>query len=271
MANDDIVDFEDEDGVDVAGAMQEAIRNVVRVEYDQTDLDFFFNQCEIKMGAAGVKKNYTKFQVLSEALPKKVIDEVKPLLRKKASDFPNKDAYKQLKKEVLRIFGPKPDAAIDRALSRTLTGLPSQLARAIAGDVCSRELDCPCCPAVVLSLWKRHLPGHVRAGISHYILTKNNFNEVLQRADDIFTSHAPSPSVAAVTATWTRRSQQSLTLSRKWQRPPEVVEVDAETAETVGVVVAEEAAAAAQGLAPQASPDILGPSTQTRKKKSKFA
>ena len=113
---------------------------------------------------------------------------MKKYLRKKEDEFPENNSYKLLKTEIMRIFGPKPEAAVDRALGRTLTGLPSSLARAIAEDICQNDLDCACCPAIVMALWKRHLADNVRAGIAHYTLSKDNFNEVLQRADDISNS-----------------------------------------------------------------------------------
>ena len=194
----EIVDFEDEDGADEAGAMQEACRNLQRLEFEENDLSFWFNQVEIKMSAVGVKKNYTKFQVLSTIIPKKVIDQCKPLLRKKASDFPNKDSYKQLKKTIIRIFGPRPEARMERALSRTLTGRPSDLARVLVNDVCLDDLQCRCCPDIILALWKRHLPGQVRAGIAHCSFNKDTFDSVVQLADDIFASNAPPASVAAI-------------------------------------------------------------------------
>ena len=100
------------------------------------------------MSAVGVRKQYTKFQVLSTILPKKVEDEMKALLVKSEAEFPAKDAYKQLKTEVLRIFGPKPEGAVERALSRVMVETPSQLARALVNDICKTQLKgCKCCPA----------------------------------------------------------------------------------------------------------------------------
>ena len=95
----------------------------------------FSNRVETRMGSAGVKKNFTKFQILSEILPTKVQEEVKSLLIKGEADFPDKNAYKLLKKEVLRIFGPRKQVAMERALGRVLVGLPSSLARALTNDI----------------------------------------------------------------------------------------------------------------------------------------
>ena len=64
-----VVNFEDENGVDDARALQEACRNAEKVQWEETDLQFYFQQVEVKMAAVGVRKNFTKFQVLSDILP----------------------------------------------------------------------------------------------------------------------------------------------------------------------------------------------------------
>ena len=53
----------------------------------------------------------------------------------RATDFPNKDAYKQLKNQILKIFGPRPEKAVERALGRVLTSQPSELARELVDDL----------------------------------------------------------------------------------------------------------------------------------------
>ena len=194
-----MANFEDENGEDDAGAMRDACARVEKMPWMQNDLLFYFNQVEIKMQSCGVKKNYTKFQVLTGALPAHVIEQVKPLLRKQQTDFPQNDAYKQLKSTILRIFGPKPCANIERALTRVLTGPPSSLARALADDICKKQLDCECCPAIVEALWKRQLSSQVKAGIAHTTLSKDTFEDVLQLADNIWeTQPGAAASVAAI-------------------------------------------------------------------------
>ena len=195
-----IMVFETENGTDDANALREALRNLERLQYDGNDLKFFFGQAEIKMASSGVKKQFTKFQVLSSILPKEVIDEVKPLLSKTEAEFTQNDSYKQLKARVLKIFGPRPEDAVERALSRVLTGKPSTLARQLKNDLCKHDLEnCECCPAIITALWKRQLGANVKAGIAHLKLSNENFDEVLQLADDIFSSNTPAThSVAAI-------------------------------------------------------------------------
>ena len=198
MPNEAIVAFEDEDGQNDDRALQEACSSLSRLQWDKDDLLFHFGQIEIKMAAVGVKKNFTKFQVLSTIIPKEVIDEVKPLLRMNETEFPNKDAYKQLKTEILRIFGPEPEDAVERALGRVLVGKPSQLARAVMNDITAKkQLQCENCAAVIQTLWKRQLPENVRAGIAHCSFNQESFKETLDLADKIFATNRPA-SVAAV-------------------------------------------------------------------------
>ena len=115
-------------------------------------------------------------------------------------EFPNNDAYLVLKTEVLRIFGPRPSEAVERALNRVLVGKPSQLARAIIRDICKNKLDCQCCPAVVETLWKRHLSSAVRAGVAHMTFNKTNLNALLELADDIHANTSQNSSASATVA-----------------------------------------------------------------------
>ena len=194
-----IVDFEDENGVDDPAALQNACRNLERFTWDQSDIKFTFQKMEIKMAAVGVKKQYTKFQVLSTVIPKVVEDEVKPILTKKETEFPNADAYRVLKKRILEIFGPRLEESISRALGRVLVGQPSQLARALVNDICKEDELCKCCAAVISTLWKRQLPSNVNSGIARYPFNKENLDEILKLADDIYSSNQPKASLAAYT------------------------------------------------------------------------
>ena len=67
---------------EIINAMKEALVNLKNFEWLDDDLLFYFGQIEIKMSAAGVKKQFTKFQILATIIPRKVTEEVKPFLRK---------------------------------------------------------------------------------------------------------------------------------------------------------------------------------------------
>ena len=161
-----IVNFEDENGTDDEKALSNAIRALQNHQFSYSDLDFYFSQIEIKMTANGVKKNYTKFQVLSSIIPTKVQDQVKKILKKKETDLAG-TGYKQLKTAIIKIFGPREEADYDRAMSRVLTETPSQLARDLVNDLCDSDLEGCHCAKFIVGKWKRELPLAVRQGIAH--------------------------------------------------------------------------------------------------------
>ena len=192
-----MTNFEDENGTDDDKALTNAIRELKGYEFEQNDLDFYFNQIETVMATNGVKKNYTKFQTLASIIPKQVRDEVKPLLRLKETELAGA-GYKKLKDKILKIFRPAEEADFERAMSRVLTGLPSQLARAILNDICKNELDGCCCYKTVAGIWKRSLPLAVKQQLAPYRMSKDTFEEMCQIADDVYGSTRPSGVVAAV-------------------------------------------------------------------------
>ena len=63
-----MVNYDSETAEDVGEALQAACRSLKGYEFEQSDLDFYFNQVELQMRTNGVKKNYTKFLVLSSIL-----------------------------------------------------------------------------------------------------------------------------------------------------------------------------------------------------------
>ena len=190
-------DYDKADGEDDANAMSSAINALKGKEFEENDLKFYFKQVEIKMKGAGVKKNFTKLEVLSSILPTRVINEVKPILRKEEDEFPNKDAYFQLKNEIKRIFGPSQASHYQRAMSRVLTGKPSQLCRALINDMCDTELTNCCCHKWVFGKWHEALPSSVKQAVAHHSFNKDTMRDVLQLADNVFESTRPAANVAA--------------------------------------------------------------------------
>ena len=193
-----MVNYDQEDGVDEANAMQSAVAAVKHIKWDQNDLPFFFKQVEIKMKSNGVKKNFTKLEVLTTILPPRVTDEIKPILRKEENEFPNKDAYHQAKKLVMRVFTPPKSSAFERAMGRVLSGLPSQLARAIMNDLCDHQLQGCCCHKWVLGVWLRQMPSAVKQAVAHHDFNSDTYQEVLQLADSVYSSTRPNATVAAI-------------------------------------------------------------------------
>ena len=172
-----MVNYDSTTGEDADGALEKACHHLRGYGWEPNDLDFYFNQVEIKMRSVGVQKNYTKMLVLTTILPPNVREEVKPILRMQESEFAaGALPYKLLKDEVLKIFKPPQEANFERAMSRILSGKPSQLARQLVNDLCKHKLRGCCCSTFIVGQWKRQLPTAVKNSIAGLEFNAANFD-----------------------------------------------------------------------------------------------
>ena len=169
----------------------------IKVEYTPNDIKFWFSQLEGEMVMATIKSQWMKRTVLQRNLPIKQREDVKSYLTLTQAEAGNA-IYKDIKTELLRIYGPKPEDSYCKALSRVLTGLPSQLGAQLVDDVCKkpRKFEGCCCPPHVLALWTQKLPIAVRAHVSNMPFTKDTYKTVFEAADKVFLS-SKQVSVAA--------------------------------------------------------------------------
>ena len=196
-----VVNFEDENGADGVKAIE--FTRTLQIQYNPSDVKFWFTQLETEMETCEVKSQWLKRVVLVKNLPAKVQEDVKRWLVLQKAEAPP-DLYKQIKKEILRIHAPKNEDAFKKALSRVLVALPSQLGATLINDICDQptKLEGCCCAKIVRTLWTMQLPLGVRSFVANMDFTAQNYNDVFQAADKVFLSTKDtevSPAVAAVT------------------------------------------------------------------------
>ena len=94
------------------------------------------------------------------------------------------------KNELVRIYAQKPADSYKKALSRQMTGLPSQLGHQIINDICKKatKLEGCCCEGAAQALWSMSLTVNVRAHISNMAFTKDTYKAVFEAADQVFLS-----------------------------------------------------------------------------------
>ena len=181
------VDFDAENKDDAATSQSEA--RSIKVEWDSTDVKFWFSQLEGEMLMASVGSQWLKKTILQRNLPNKQKEDVKAYLslgKQEAGD----SIYLDIKTELLRIYGPRPADSYKKALSRTMTGLPSQLGSQIIDDICkkNKKLEGCCCDQAAFALWSLQLPVSVRAHISGMEFNKTTYKNVFEAADKYFKS-----------------------------------------------------------------------------------
>ena len=193
------MDFDAENGVD--GDRAQELARHIRVEFEPNDVNFWFSQLEGELLMASVNSQWMKKTVLQRNLPNKVKEDVKAYL-----ELPRTAAgpqiYLEVKREILRIYAPKPQESYRKALTRTMTGLPSQLGYQLINDICKqpRKLFRCCCAEAVLTLWSLQLPVSVRAHISDREFNIDTYKDVFETADNVFQS-SKQVSVAAFAVT----------------------------------------------------------------------
>ena len=111
----------------------------------------------------------------------------------------------------MRIYGPQEQDAYEKAAALVRQGKPSQLAKRLAALLCNcrpRPLQQGCCAITTVSgMWRAQLPKEVCAAIAGKSIEGENFDTVIQAADDVFkalkgplaTTNTTTPAVATTT------------------------------------------------------------------------
>ena len=153
--------FQDENGVDDTDYYKK-LSSLKNRNFNKHEVEFYFTSLEASLKHIGVKNQWSKREVLHSLLPDDVQTQVIHIL-KKGQDTAGTHPYRTLKKELLKIFAPKPEAAFQKAMSRRLTDTPSALAKQIVNDLCTCDepISSSCCQRTVWGIWSAQLPESV--------------------------------------------------------------------------------------------------------------
>ena len=181
----DIVDFDAENGVDGEKAQDHARH--VKIEFDQNDVRFWFSQLEAEMEMGDIRSQWLKKTVLQRNLPTKQREDVKAYLILPKTQAGN-NIYLNIKTRLIKIYAPKPADSYNKALTRAMVGLPSQLGLQIVDDICEKpdKLVGCCCAKAALAIWSQKLPVNIRAHISQKEFNKDTYKDVFEAADQVY-------------------------------------------------------------------------------------
>ena len=188
-----MTDFDKEDGTDGKGAMSEL--KGVQCPFMKDDIEYWFRQLEGQLEIIEVKSQWLKRLALQRFLPVEIQSEVKSLFTLTKTAAGN-DIYLRIKKELVDLFGQKPEDAYTRAKNRVLVGKPSQLGKLLIDDLCKKDkkLDGCCCADIVWGMFREALPVVVRNHIAQKSFNKDTYKEIFKIADNVWDSNqAPEP------------------------------------------------------------------------------
>ena len=83
----------------------------------------------------GINRQWDKKNAVAEMLPVDVTEEMKPILRL-TEDEAGDHVYKDLKAEILQLYGPREEDAFKKAMALKMTGKPSAFGKQLIHIVC---------------------------------------------------------------------------------------------------------------------------------------
>ena len=198
-----MVDFDQQNEDDSATALDNL--RTVQCPFNKEDIEFWFSQLEDQLTLIGVKKQWTKKIALVRFLPPDIQTQVKSLL-KLGQTAAGADIYIRLKRQLLKLYGPKPEDAYNRAKNRVLTDKPSQLGKLLVEDLCPAEikLDGCHCANTVWGMFREKIPIIIRNHIADMPFNKDTYETIFDKADQVWDSNRadeplPNRQVAATT------------------------------------------------------------------------
>ena len=203
----EMVDFDQENENDSATAMDN-LRSV-QCPFNKEDIEFWFSQLEDQLTLIGVKKQWTKKIALVRFLPPEIQNQVKSLL-KLGQTAAGTDIYFRIKKQLLKLYGPKAEDAYLVAKNLVLTDKPSQLGQKLVETICPAEVKLQgChCDRIVWGLFREKIPIVIRNHLADMAFNKDTYEAIFDKADQVWDSNKgseplPNRQVAAVVASQT--------------------------------------------------------------------
>ena len=203
----EMVDFDQENENDSATAMDN-LRSV-QCPFNKEDIEFWFSQLEDQLTLIGVKKQWTKKIALVRFLPPEIQNQVKSLL-KLGQTAAGTDIYYRIKKQLLKLYGPKAEDAYLVAKNLVLTDKPSQLGHKLVETICPAEVKLQgChCDRIVWGLFREKIPIVIRNHLADMAFNKDTYEAIFDKADQVWDSNRgseplPNRQVAAVVASQT--------------------------------------------------------------------
>ena len=192
--------FEEQDFDDDSDAW----KKIISTKFQRHDPEFWVQEIEAEMARAGINSQWSKRTALlgKDILPEDVVEELKPMFRltkAQAGTHP----YKDIKEELLSIFGKKDEQALEKAAARRLTTRPSALGKVLIHDICPgiRPFRGCHCARVVYYFFINQMPQVIKTQLAGRKFNADTYKEIFQKADDVFLSNkltATAPVVAAV-------------------------------------------------------------------------
>ena len=163
-----------EDGEDVYKKL-----STLTNKFTKSNPKFWFSNFERSIKHFGVKAQLTKMEAPINLLPPEVTEEVMSFISLDETEL-GATPFFDLKTELLKLYGPRPEDSFNKAISRVLVGKPSTLGKQVINDFCEckPQINCKCCSKIAFGIWQKNLPTYIKAQIFSKLDIKKAYHHV---------------------------------------------------------------------------------------------
>ena len=179
----------------------EAWKKEIKVKYDANDVEYFFNTAEAQMKKHGINRQWDKKDAIVPVLPDEVVEECKHILRLSRADA-GQMVYKNLKQEILNLYGQREEDAFKKACSLKLTGKPSALGKKLIHVLCPspRPFETCHCARIVFGFWEAELAPPIKTKLAGHKFNKDTYVNMFKLADEAWLANGGTTNPPAVVA-----------------------------------------------------------------------
>ena len=180
---------------------EDSWKKEIKLKFEPHDVKYWFNSVEADMKKFGINKQWDKKNSIIPCLPQEVIEECKPILRLTEAEAGDQ-IYKQLKTEIMSLFGPKDEDAFKSAMALKLTGRPSALGKKLIHKICpgARPFEGCHCARIVYGMWEAHLSAPIKTALAGQSFTAATYQQLFKLADDAWMANGGAAQPAIVAA-----------------------------------------------------------------------
>ena len=149
----------------------------------------------------GINKQWDKKDSIIPLLPDKIVEECKPILRL-SQDEAGESIYKDLKTEILSLYGPREEDAFKKAIALKMTGSPSAFGKQLLHILCpgSKPLQNCHCAKIVFGFWEAQLSAPIKTALAGQKFSATTYQAIFKLADEAWRANTPSSTPAVVAA-----------------------------------------------------------------------
>ena len=174
----------------------------IKLKFDPNDVHYWFNSVEAEMKKYGINSQWEKKGAIVPLLPDEIRDEVKPLLRLTQTEAGD-SIYKDVKTEILALYGPREEDAFKKAIALKMTGKPSAFGKRLIHIVCpgARPFNNCHCARMVYGFWEAQLSAPIKTALAGKKFNKDTYQTLFKLADEAWLANggASSTVIGAVT------------------------------------------------------------------------